>query len=162
MTFAHIYPRWTLLCAVLVHLHTAALSLPSQGRSRDARPTPMGSSCDVTGHWRNELGSRMQLSAKDSSLQGFYKTAVETTAGAAGNGSTLTGFVSGGVHPTVSFSVLWKGGSCTSWVGQCFILPTGDRVLKTVWMLRSVAKGPGDNWMSTRVGADTFSFVGAC
>ncbi|XP_063048550.1 avidin-related protein 3-like [Engraulis encrasicolus] len=120
--------------------------------------TPMECSCNVTGHWRNELGSDMQLTAKDSSLQGWYKTAVGTIQKAA-----LTGFVSAGVQPpTVSFSVLWKEGGCTSWVGQCFVLPTGDCVLKTIWMLRSVAEGPDDNWTSTRVGADTFSFVGAC
>ncbi|KAL2094489.1 hypothetical protein ACEWY4_009208 [Coilia grayii] len=151
MTNAHVgLCRILKLCAVLVHLHAAVFSLPDQPETLYV--VDKGNACNVTGLWRSDLGSLLQLHAVGSSLKGVYVTTVETSLGAAGSHGQagLTGFVSEGAQPTITFSVLWEKGSCTSWVGQCFTLPNGERVLKTHWMLRSVAKIPLENWMSTR------------
>ncbi len=43
-----------------------------------------------------------------------------------------------------------SAGSCSAWVGQCFILSDGAQVLKTFWMLRSVAGNLAGDWGSTR------------
>ncbi|XP_042564393.1 avidin-related protein 4/5-like [Clupea harengus] len=147
------------LCVVLVHFTNGEVSLT--GRSEALYAVNKGSYCNVTGVWRSDQGSLLHLHAVGSILKGFYMTTVESSPGAAGSHGEagLTGFVSEGAQSTVTFSVLWEQGSCTSWVGQCFTMPNGERVLKTHWMLRSVAKNPAENWMSTRFGEDNFTFV---
>ncbi|XP_062391650.1 avidin-like [Sardina pilchardus] len=148
------------LCAggLLTHCVTGDVSLTEPS---EAWYGVKASNCNVTGVWRSDLGSLLQLHAVGSLLKGVYVTVVETTTGAAGSHGQagLTGFVSEGAQPTVTFSVLWERGSCTSWVGQCFTLSNGERVLKTHWMLRSVANSLKENWMSTRFGEDNFAFV---
>lgn len=74
--------------------------------------SPQGNSCNVSGLWRNSLGSQLQLHAVGSMLKGVYATAVESSLGAAGSHgqAALTGFVSEGAQPTVTFSVLWEKG----------------------------------------------------
>ncbi|XP_046903756.1 avidin [Hypomesus transpacificus] len=116
-------------------------------------------SCNVTGLWRNELGSALHVQAVGSDLTGVYQTKVGTSSQESGpdQRGKLVGVVSHYNQQTsVAFSVLWETGSCSSWVGQCFPLPDGKRVLKTLWMLRSMALSPADNWKSTRMGEDTF------
>ncbi|ROL54473.1 Avidin [Anabarilius grahami] len=114
--------------------------------------------CNITGVWRNELGSTLHVKADGSEVRGVYETAVESTRGAAGEHRTarVIGIVGDGTQPTVSFSVLWEKGSCSAWVGQCFILHDGAQVLKTFWMLRSVADNLAGDWGSTRLGEDLF------
>uniref|UniRef100_A0A8C8BUE7 Avidin n=1 Tax=Oncorhynchus tshawytscha TaxID=74940 RepID=A0A8C8BUE7_ONCTS len=128
----------------------------------DQPPTAEAIPCNVTGVWRNELGSLLDIEAVGSELRGRYQSAVETAPGVTGSEqqAKLLGVTSNrGLQTSVAFSVLWEAGSCSSWVGQCFQLPDGKRVLKTLWMLRSVASCPADNWKSTRMGEDTFVFI---
>ncbi|XP_026130425.1 avidin [Carassius auratus] len=115
-------------------------------------------SCNITGVWRNELGSTLHMKAEGSEVRGVYQTAVESTSGAAGLHRTarIIGIVGNGTQPAVSFSVLWEKGSCSAWLGQCFILHDGEQVLKTFWMLRSVADDLAGDWGSTRLGEDVF------
>ncbi|XP_053501831.1 avidin [Ictalurus furcatus] len=117
--------------------------------------------CNVTGEWHSELGSQLQLSTVGPEVRGVYRTVLESTRGAAGPNreAKVVGVISDGPQPTIAFSALWAKGSCTTWVGQCFILPGGVRVLKTLWMLRSAAESSTDNWDSTRLGADQFTFA---
>ncbi|KAG1970653.1 avidin [Pimephales promelas] len=114
--------------------------------------------CNITGVWRNELGSTLHVKADGSEIRGVYQTAVESMSGAAGLDRTakVIGLVGDGTQPTVSFSVLWEKGSCSAWVGQCFILGDGAQVLKTLWMLRSLADSLAGDWGSTRLGEDLF------
>uniref|UniRef100_A0A8C2GHH7 Uncharacterized protein n=1 Tax=Cyprinus carpio TaxID=7962 RepID=A0A8C2GHH7_CYPCA len=83
---------------------------------------------------------------------------VESTRGAAGLHRTarIIGIVGNGTQPAISFSVLWEKGSCSAWLGQCFILHDGEQMLKMFWMLRSVADNLADDWGSTRLGDDLF------
>ncbi|XP_026886485.2 avidin [Electrophorus electricus] len=120
------------------------------------------SSCNVTGQWHSELGSLLWLTTVGPEVRGVYQTAVESALGAAGHNhqAKIVGVVGEGRQPTIAFSVLWIKGSCSAWVGQCFVLPGGSQVLKTLWMLRSVAETSLDNWDSTRLGEDQFIFVG--
>ncbi|XP_024287072.1 avidin-related protein 3-like isoform X1 [Oncorhynchus tshawytscha] len=123
---------------------------------------PQAIPCNVTGVWRNELGSVLDIEVVGSELRGRYQSAVETAPGVTGpkQQAKLLGVTGNrGLQTSVAFSVLWEAGSCSSWVGQCFQLPDGMRVLKTLWMLRSVASCPADNWKSTRMGEDTFVFI---
>ncbi|XP_066507756.1 avidin [Hoplias malabaricus] len=118
--------------------------------------------CNVTGHWRSDLGSMLMLTSGGLELRGVLHTSVETEQGASGQSreAKVFGVVGDGHQPTVAFSVLWGKGSCSAWVGQCFLLPGGGQVLKTLWMLRSTAESYLDNWESTRLGEDQFIFVG--
>ena len=61
----------------------------------------------------------------------------------------------------IGWPCLWAG-SCSSWVGQCFPLSDGKRVLKTLWMLRSMALSPADNWKSTRWAGSSWWFLCLC
>ncbi|KAK3549863.1 hypothetical protein QTP86_015484 [Hemibagrus guttatus] len=117
--------------------------------------------CNVTGEWHSELGSQLHLSVVGPEVRGVYRTAVESTRGAAGPNreAKVVGVISDGPQPTVAFSVLWAKGSCTTWVGQCFTVPGGGQVLNTFWMLRSAVTSFTDNWDSTRLGEDRFIFV---
>ncbi|XP_062870808.1 avidin [Trichomycterus rosablanca] len=125
-------------------------------------PTSKVSFCNVTGKWHTEHGSLLKLSSDGQVVRGVYQTALESVHGAAGpnrEGKVL-GVIGEGPQPTIAFSVLWAKGSCATWIGQCFILEGGGQVLKTLWMLRSVAESSYDNWESTRLGEDQFIFVG--
>ncbi len=74
--------------------------------------SPKVSSCNITGVWRNELGSTLRVKAEGSEVKGVYQTAVESTRGAAGSHRTarIIGVVGNGIQPAVSFSVLWEEG----------------------------------------------------
>ncbi|TSV15258.1 Avidin [Bagarius yarrelli] len=117
--------------------------------------------CNVTGEWRNELGSRLLLTSVGPEVRGVYRTAVESVRGAAGPNreAKVIGVISDGPQPTIAFSVLWAKGSCASWVGQCFTLPGGDQVLNTLWMLRSAVSSSMNDWDGTRLGDDRFVFL---
>ncbi|KAL0994170.1 hypothetical protein UPYG_G00118670 [Umbra pygmaea] len=122
----------------------------------------LATSCNVTGVWRNELGSVLHIQVVGSELRGLYQSAVETDPGATGpeQQAKILGVVNTrGLQTSVAFSVLWEAGSCSSWVGQCFQLPDGRRVIKTLWMLRSISSSSADNWKSTRMGEDTFVLI---
>uniref|UniRef100_A0A8C5QXG6 Avidin n=1 Tax=Leptobrachium leishanense TaxID=445787 RepID=A0A8C5QXG6_9ANUR len=111
---------------------------------------------NISGVWVNSLGSRLSLSVAGLRLSGSYKTGVESSPGSAGKDMTgkVVGVLGSGVHPTFAMSVSWRGGSVTTWAGQCF-QGVSRPVLKTIWLLRSQVPVE-DNWMATRIGEDTF------
>uniref|UniRef100_A0A8C1WCK5 Avidin n=1 Tax=Cyprinus carpio TaxID=7962 RepID=A0A8C1WCK5_CYPCA len=150
---------WTKMSSLMWHLLFVTL-ITSRMVSANESSTPdmEVSSCNITGFWRNELGSTLRVKAEGSEVRGVYQTAVESTRGAAGLHRTarIIGIVGNGTQPAVSFSVLWEKGSCSAWVGQCFILHDGAQVLKMFWMLRSVADNLTGDWGSTRLGEDLF------
>ncbi|MCJ8742198.1 hypothetical protein PDJAM_G00079390 [Pangasius djambal] len=150
--------KWLAACLCVLALGMCRIII-GQTLNPDSERKLLG--CNVTGAWHNELGSQLQLSAAGPEVRGVYRTAVESALGAAGPNreARVVGVVSDGPQPTIAFSVLWAKGSCTTWVGQCFILPGGVQVLKTLWMLRSAAEGSMDNWDSTRLGEDQFFFA---
>ncbi|XP_041073212.1 avidin-related protein 1-like [Carcharodon carcharias] len=122
-------------------------------------PGILADGCNMTGFWRNELGSVFYLSeAEDLTLNGQYLTAVEAAREEAGpeRQAQVIGIRNNGREPTFSMSTAWAGGSITSWVGQCLLLEGGQQVLKTTWLLRSLATSLQDDWKSTRIGQDTF------
>uniref|UniRef100_A0A674AEC4 Uncharacterized protein n=1 Tax=Salmo trutta TaxID=8032 RepID=A0A674AEC4_SALTR len=126
----------------------------------DQPPTAQAIPCNVTGVWRNELGSVLAIEAVGSELRGLYQSAVATAPGVTGPEQAKLLGVTGNqgnalCRTSLQPSTMWL----FSWVGQCFELPDGKRVLKTLWMLRSVASCPADNWKSTRMGEDTFVFI---
>ncbi|XP_067860644.1 avidin-related protein 4/5-like [Heptranchias perlo] len=122
-------------------------------------PGILAGSCNITGSWRNDLGSVFYLSETNHFvLSGRYLTAVETARDEAGprRQAQVIGIRNKGKEPTFSMSTAWAGGSITSWVGQCLMLEDGQQVLKTMWLLRSPATSLQEDWKSTRIGQDTF------
>ncbi|XP_074850558.1 avidin-related protein 1-like [Carettochelys insculpta] len=115
--------------------------------------------CVLSGAWRNDLGSNMTISAMDATggFSGLYLTAVSAT-NATILESSLKGFQHmGQAQPTFGFTVTWNfSDSTTVFVGQCFVLPGGEEVLKIMWLLRELVDSPSNDWKATRVGTNTF------
>ncbi|NXL67072.1 AVID protein, partial [Chordeiles acutipennis] len=111
--------------------------------------------CDLQGLWRNELGSNMTLSARDSagSFSGSYHTAVTAT-----NKQILVSPLQGAQQhpstkgqPTFGFTVQWQfTDSITTFVGQCFVDRRGKETLETAWLLREDVPSRRDAWKATR------------
>ncbi|XP_029456376.1 avidin-related protein 4/5-like [Rhinatrema bivittatum] len=117
--------------------------------------------CNITGTWKNDLGSILKLSTDEELLiRGSFQTAVETSRGSAGwkKMSKVIGVQNADEEPTFAFSVRWDGGSVSTWAGQCFE-SSDTSVLKTVWLLRSSVSSKEKNWKATRVGEDVFYLV---
>ncbi|XP_067914768.1 avidin-related protein 1-like isoform X2 [Heterodontus francisci] len=75
-------------------------------------PGILAGSCNMTGFWRNELGSVFYLTeAKDFILNGRYLTAVEAAKEEAGpeRQAQVTGIRNNGKEPTFSMSTAWAG-----------------------------------------------------
>uniref|UniRef100_A0A452HEG5 Avidin n=1 Tax=Gopherus agassizii TaxID=38772 RepID=A0A452HEG5_9SAUR len=132
---------------------------PSPGQQRQAA----SSKCILTGLWRNELGSKMQIQEVkgDGTFSGEYKTAVSLARRpiqpASLNGSQH--FDEAG-QPTFGFTVNWKSfsDSTTVFTGQCFVDENGKEILETMWLLREKAKAP-NGWEATRVGTNVFTRI---
>ncbi|XP_016089339.1 avidin [Sinocyclocheilus grahami] len=156
----HCVPQfWTKMSSLMWYLFFVTLITSRTVSANESSTLDMKvSSCNITGVWSNELGSTLRVKAEGSEVRGVYQTAVESKRGAAGLHRTaqIIGVVGNGTQPAVSFSVLWEKGSCSAWLGQCFILRDGEQVLKTFWMLRSVADNLAGDWGSTRLGEDLF------
>jgi len=110
---------------------------------------------NITGVWRNSLGSRAILSQHSHGrIKGSYVTAVEIRS----DSSDVTGVLkqlSGSIHGTlVTFHVNWIE-SMTTWIGQCHVVGGIER-LTTQWILKESVDECNDNWMSYRIGQDTF------
>ncbi len=112
---------------------------------------------DLTGTWRNELGSVMSLRQSGDKLEGTYTTKV----GAADHDRhfKLRGVVNGDL---VSFSVSWEDiGSITTWAGQHALSHNGAEqdLIKTTWVLvKNVGEDlePQGLWAQSLVGQDVF------
>lgn len=121
---------------------------------RTKRFTPPAFNFD--GHWRNELGSYMDISIDPNNyLQGTYTSAVSSTGGPTPT-AELRGTVTGDL---VSFSVNW-GDSIATWTGHGIFDGKGQPQILTLWQL--VVSIPDETnvknqWETVFAGADTFS-----
>lgn len=113
---------------------------------------------DLNGTWYNELGSRMNLKVKGSSIAGTYETAV----GDANGTYDLIGQtdVNNYSSKAVGFVVVWHNqddhsDSVTSWSGQYQIIDGVDTIV-TTWLLTQETD-PDDDWSSTFVNKDIFT-----
>uniref|UniRef100_A0A8C8SPN9 Avidin n=1 Tax=Pelusios castaneus TaxID=367368 RepID=A0A8C8SPN9_9SAUR len=117
--------------------------------------------CVLTGLWRNDVGSRMQIDRvnEDGSFSGKYHTAVSLTENSI-KPATLIGSqqLSEGGQPTFGFTVNWKSfsESTTVFTGQCYVGENGKEILQTMWLLREKVD-PQNNWGATRVGTNIFT-----
>ncbi|XP_018120333.1 avidin-like [Xenopus laevis] len=115
--------------------------------------------CNLLGQWKNTLGSNMTIESvsQNGEFTGTYFTAVSLTNSTILK-SPLTGYQKISEQPTFGFTVNWTfSDSITVWAGQCFGNEKGKEILLTTWLLRSSQKTEQDNWIGTRVGADTFT-----
>lgn len=112
------------------------------------------------GMWRNQMGSRMNITSFNPSsgaIQGQYQTS------SGGSGTyPLIGWVNSappapGMNNTVTiaFSVRWgQIGSITSWTGTCTDTPSGAG-LRTLWQLSR--PNSQYDWDHILAGADNFT-----
>ncbi|KFQ36014.1 Avidin, partial [Mesitornis unicolor] len=112
--------------------------------------------CQLSGLWRNEQDSLMEISAvgDDGGFQGNYLTRV-TLAGGCACASPLKGAQqqpSEGGWPTFGFTVRWDKFSnvTTTFVGQCFVDKGGKETLTTMWLLREAVGSLQEDWKATR------------
>ncbi|KAM9138030.1 avidin-like [Pangshura tecta] len=118
--------------------------------------------CDLSGLWRNDLGSLMEIDKVNDAgeFSGKYLTTVTATSNCI-RSSPLKGAqhdMTQRSQPTFGFTVNWEtfSNSTTVFVGQCFI-GEGKETLKTMWLLREAVGSPGDGWRATRVGTNVFT-----
>ncbi|XP_063810032.1 avidin-like [Pseudophryne corroboree] len=114
--------------------------------------------CNLAGQWKNDLGSNMTISdvSTNGMFSGSYLTAVSATNKTIVV-SPLIGYQQLDELSTFGFTVKWEfTDSITVFTGQCFINEKGDRVLQTMWLLRSLSENLQDNWKQTRVGYNIF------
>ncbi|XP_050961158.1 avidin-related protein 4/5-like [Labeo rohita] len=124
---------------------------------------------DVSGKWRNELGSVMELKEDGTGkISGTYRTAAEffmnQVSNEAGEAADIVGYINkhkdketGITTTNITFCMAWKiEGSCSAFTGQIFPGGSGQPVIKTTWLLHSPVDVLQHNWASTRVGENTF------
>ncbi|NWW09580.1 AVID protein, partial [Oreocharis arfaki] len=111
--------------------------------------------CNLTGWWKNDLGSRMQVFkvGNDGTFSGEYHTAVSSAKNPI-QPSPLVGsqhLDEDGQH-TFGFTVNWKkfSDSTAVFVGQCFNRDDEKEVLHTSWLLREKVNSEADDWRATR------------
>ncbi|NXK46340.1 AVID protein, partial [Chauna torquata] len=133
-----------------------ALALP-------ACVSPAERKCQLSGVWRNEQDSLMEISAlaNDGGFQGQYLTRV-TLAGGCPRVSPLKGAQqqpSEAAGPTFAFTVRWDtfSNATTTFVGQCFVDTSGREMLSTTWLLREAVGSLEEDWKATRVGRNVFT-----
>ncbi|KGL89256.1 Avidin, partial [Charadrius vociferus] len=112
--------------------------------------------CQLSGLWRNEQDSLMEISAvrDDGSFQGKYLTRV-TFAGGYARASSLKGAQqqpSEGAWPTFAFTMLWDkfSNASTAFTGQCFMDAGRKETLSTTWLLRKAVGFLKKDWKATR------------
>jgi len=114
----------------------------------------------LSGHWYNQLGSNMALTADENGgLHGKYHSAV----GEAEDFYILTGRFDTSPPSDEGISVGWvvtwrnrklNANSTTTWSGQYF--DVGEERILTQWLLTSSTE-PKSAWKSTNLGYDTFT-----
>ncbi|XP_070537288.1 uncharacterized protein [Ptychodera flava] len=114
--------------------------------------------CSLDGVWYNEVGSELILHhTTDGHLVGEYRTAVEIKPGYAGKSFSVVRGNAAAESKTFGFTVVWsKGGSVTSWTGQCIVC-NGKEILKTTWILTSAIERCEDQWQANRIGQNVFT-----
>jgi hypothetical protein len=110
---------------------------------------------DFGGHWKNELGSYMDITVKaGNSITGKYVSAVS---GAGGPTPTtdLMGTITGDL---IVFTVNW-GEAITTWAGHGVFDGNNQPQILTLWHLVvsiSDETNPQNQWETVMAGADTF------
>ncbi|NWI69009.1 AVID protein, partial [Todus mexicanus] len=112
--------------------------------------------CHLSGLWRNEQDSLMEISAvgNGGDFQGRYLTRV-TLAGGCARISPLKGAQQPpgeGGWPTFAFTVRWDkfSNATTAFTGQCFVDTSGKETLTTTWLLREPVASLEEDWKATR------------
>ncbi|NXG54086.1 AVR4 protein, partial [Psilopogon haemacephalus] len=112
--------------------------------------------CQLSGLWRNEQDSLMEISAVRSNgeFHGKYLTRV-TLSGGCARLSPLKGSQqqpAEGEWPTFTFTVHWDkfSNATTAFVGQCFVDAGGKETLTTMWLLREAVGSLEEDWKATR------------
>uniref|UniRef100_A0A8C0HIX7 Avidin n=2 Tax=Buteo TaxID=30396 RepID=A0A8C0HIX7_9AVES len=125
--------------------------------------TPAERKCHLSGLWRNEQDSLMEISAvrDDGDFQGKYLTRV-TLASVCARVSPLKGAQQQpgeGGWPTFAFTVRWDkfSNATTAFAGQCFVDTGGKETLTTMWLLREAVGSLEEDWKATRVGRNVFT-----
>ncbi|KAM6035124.1 avidin-like [Theristicus caerulescens] len=125
--------------------------------------SPAERKCQLSGLWRNEQDSLMEISAvrDDGDFHGKYLTRVTLTGGCA-RASPLKGAQQQpgeGGWPTFAFTVRWDkfSNATTAFAGQCFVDAAGKETLTTVWLLREAVGSLEEDWKATRVGRNVFT-----
>ncbi|NWH50380.1 AVID protein, partial [Fregata magnificens] len=109
----------------------------------------------LTGWWKNELGSRMHVSAVDSqcNFSSEYHTAV-SSAQKPIKPSPLVGsqHLNEDGQCTFDFTVNWKkfSDSTAIFVSQCFTGAGGEEVLQITWLLQEKVDSLPSDWKATR------------
>ncbi|KFP75236.1 Avidin, partial [Apaloderma vittatum] len=110
--------------------------------------------CNLTGLWKNELGSKMCIHKVDNegNFSGEYDTAVSSTQKPI-EVSPLVGsqHLDEDGQCTFGFTVNWKkfSDSTAVFVGQCFAEDGGKEELRTSWLLREKVDSLSDDWKAT-------------
>ncbi|XP_016116984.1 avidin-like [Sinocyclocheilus grahami] len=119
----------------------------------------------VSGKWKNELGSVMEMKEKENGqIIGTYLTAVTSKESShTEETADLVGYINTDQTKqttTIAFCMAWKiEGSCSAFTGQIFQENKDgsiEDVIKTTWILHSPVDGLQDNWEATCVGENTF------
>ncbi|NXQ81743.1 AVID protein, partial [Nyctibius grandis] len=110
--------------------------------------------CNLTGWWKNDLGSKMHVSAVDNqgNFSGVYYTTLWDTPQCI-EPSPLIGsqHLDEDGQCTFGFTVSCKFSDSTAvFVGQCFAGDDGREVLQTSWLLREKVYCLPNNWKATR------------
>ncbi|NWX92665.1 AVID protein, partial [Nothoprocta ornata] len=111
--------------------------------------------CNLTGWWKNDLGSKMQVFKVDNkgNFSGMYHTAV-SSAQKPIQPSPLQGsqHLDDDEQCTFGFTVNWQrfSDSTAVFVGQCFVDDKEQEVLQTAWLLREKVDHLDSDWKATR------------
>ncbi|XP_025942964.1 avidin-related protein 6-like [Apteryx rowi] len=125
--------------------------------------SPAGRKCELSGLWRNNQESLMEISAvrDDGGFQGKYLTRVSLA-----GGCIRVSPLKGAQHdlgevawPTFGFTVRWErfSNATAVFVGQCFVDAGGKETLATTWLLREAVGSLEEDWKATRVGRNVFT-----
>ena len=131
-----------------MHEKALAVALATSNASFAAAP-------NFAGVWRNQMGSTADFQINGADVTGVY-TSSSSTGGPPVTSRDLKGYVSGDM---IAFTVLWPGGSMTSWVGQMVQAAGSAPMIRTLWHLITDvadAQEPQFLWKSTLAGADDF------
>ncbi|KAL3855502.1 hypothetical protein ACJMK2_014709 [Sinanodonta woodiana] len=117
--------------------------------------------CGISGKWKNQLGSIMEISCQDGSLSGKYSSAVGVAVGfykllgqynivGANNNDCVVGF-------SVAWNndVMGNSNSTTSWTGIHY---ASEGMIHTHWILVRYME-PNKLWTATMVGHDVLKRI---
>lgn len=111
---------------------------------------------DFGGHWKNELGSYMDITVNaDNSIVGKYVSAVSGKGGPTAS-TDLRGTVTGDL---IVFVVNW-GEAITTWAGHGVFDADNQPEILTLWHLVVSIENetdPENQWETVMAGADTFT-----